>query len=271
MRSLIDQGAIFHDGEGWRLAGNIQDISIPDTLQGVLLARIDRLQENVRRTLQLASVIGKSFLYRLLEAIAEAEQQLDSHLAQLQRMDLVREKTCLPELEYIFKHSLTQEAAYNSLLLERRREFHQRVGQALEKLFADRQEQFLGLLAHHFEAAGDRTKAIDYLLQAGDRARLTDEHSEAIGYYQRALVLLSEPVDEPCAAQVWLKLGLIYNANFQFEASHQAYEEAFQLQQKTRISRRQKAASRLQALHVHLPSDFVTLDPGRATWRMDGE
>ncbi len=80
-----------------------------------------------------------------------------SHLAQLQRMDLVREKTCLPELEYIFKHSLTQEAAYNSLLLERRREFHRRVGEALEKLFADRKEQFLGLLAHHFEAAGDQT------------------------------------------------------------------------------------------------------------------
>ena len=110
VRSLIDQGAILHDEQGWRLARNIQDISIPDTLQGVLLARIDRLQEDVRRTLQLASVIGRSFLFRLLEAIAEAEQQLDSHLAQLQRMDLVREKTCLPELEYIFKHSLTQEA-----------------------------------------------------------------------------------------------------------------------------------------------------------------
>ena len=191
VRSLIEQGAILHDGESWRPAGDIQNITIPDTLQGVLLARIDRLQEDVRRTLQLASVIGKSFLYRLLEAIAEAEQQLDRHLAQLQRVDLVREKTRLPELEYMFKHSLTQEAAYNSLLVERRREFHRRVGEALEQLFADRKEQFLGLLAHHFEAAGEQEKAIDYLIQAGDRARLTDEHTEAIGYYQRALELLT--------------------------------------------------------------------------------
>lgn len=266
VRSLIDQGAILHDGESWRPAGDIQDISIPDTLQGVLLARIDRLQEDVRRTLQLASVIGKSFLYSLLEAIAEAEQQLDSHLAQLQRMDLVREKTCLPELEYIFKHSLTQEAAYNSLLLERRREFHQRVGEALEKLFADRKEQYLGLLAHHFEASGDHAKGIDYLIQAGDQARLADEHSEAIGYYQRALGLLAELADEPRAAQVWLKLALIYHANFQFEASHQAYEEAFRLQQKALPVQPPAADGKQRTFRFHDNISHITLDPGIQRW-----
>ena len=169
VRSLIDQGAILREGDKWRATRDLTDITIPETLEGVLLARIDRLQEDVRRTLQLASVIGKSFLYRLLEAIAEAEQQLDQHLAQLQRVDLVREKTILPELEYMFKHSLTQEAAYNSLLLERRREFHRRVGEALEQLFADRKEQYLGLLAHHFELAGEHARAVGYLIQAGDR------------------------------------------------------------------------------------------------------
>ena len=151
VRSLIDQGAILREGGKWQATRTLTDIIIPETLEGVLLSRIDRLQEDVRRTLQLASVIGKSFLYRLLEAIAQAEQQLDQHLAQLQRADLVREKSILPELEYMFKHSLTQEAAYNSLLLERRKEFHRRVGEALEGLFADRKEQYLGLLAHHFE------------------------------------------------------------------------------------------------------------------------
>jgi predicted ATPase len=201
-------------------------------LEGVLLARIDRLQEDVRRTLQMASVIGRTFLYRLLEAIATAEQQLNQQMAQLQRVDLVREKNRIPELEYIFKHSLTQEAAYNSLLMEQRREFHRRVGEALENLFSDRIEQYLGLLAHHFESAGDFTKAVGYLIQAGDRARLTDEHTEAISYYQRAVKLLEDQHEETRLAQVWLKLGLIYNTNFQFEAAHQANEKAFVLQQK---------------------------------------
>jgi ABC-type oligopeptide transport system substrate-binding subunit/class 3 adenylate cyclase len=269
LRSLIDQGAILREGEKWRATRDLTDISIPETLEGVLLSRIDRLQEDVRRTLQLASVIGKSFLYRLLEAIAAAEQQLDQHLAQLQRADLVREKTILPELEYMFKHSLTQEAAYNSLLLERRREFHRRVGEALEQLFADRREQYLGLLAHHFEAAGEHARAVGYLIQAGDRARLTDEHSEAIGFYTRAVELLELLQDETRLAQVWLKLGLIHTSNFQFEAAHQANEKAFDLQQKMAPQKAPARAAKARRLRLGFSSHHVTLDPGRAGWSQD--
>jgi ABC-type oligopeptide transport system substrate-binding subunit/class 3 adenylate cyclase/ribosomal protein L40E len=269
LRSLIDQGAILREGENWRATRDLTDITIPETLEGVLLARIDRLQEDVRRTLQMASVIGKSFLYRLLEAISIAEQQLDQHLAQLQRADLVREKTILPELEYMFKHSLTQEAAYNSLLLERRKEFHRRVGEALEQLFTERKEQYLGLLAHHFEAAGEHAKAVSYLMQAGDRARLTDEHSEAIGYYQRAVELLEDLQDETRLAQVWLKLGLIYHANFQFEAAHQANEKAFALQQKTLPQKGPAQAAKPRLLRFGFSGSHVSLDPGRAGWGQD--
>ena len=271
VRSLIDQGAIVHEGEGWRAVRELTDITIPDTLQGMLLARIDRLQEDVRRTVQLASVIGKSFLYRLLEAIAEAEQQLEGHLAQLQRVDLVREKTRLPELEYMFKHSLTQEAAYNSLLLERRRDFHRKVGEALERLFADRREKYLGLLAHHFEMAGEYTRSVEYLIQAGDQARLTDEHSEAIGYYQRAIALLNELGEQARAAQVWLKLGLIYNANFQFEEAHQANETAFDLQQKAGPYQRSVRDVKQYTLRINQPHRHVTLDPGCVVWSQDGD
>jgi ABC-type oligopeptide transport system substrate-binding subunit/class 3 adenylate cyclase len=269
VRNLIDQGAILREGDQWRATRDLTDITIPETLEGVLLSRIDRLQEDVRRTLQIASVIGRSFLYRLLEAIATAEQQLDQHLAQLQRVDLVREKARLPELEYMFKHSLTQEAAYNSLLLERRREFHRRVGEALEGLFADRKEQYLGLLAYHFESAGDQARAVGYLIQAGDRARLTDEHSEAIGYYQRALGLLENLQDERRAAQIWLKLGLIYHANFQFEQAHQANEKAFALQQKTALPKQPDPGTRPPRLRVCHDLSIVTLDPGCLNWMND--
>jgi len=267
IRSLIDQGALLHEAGRWHPARDIQNLSIPETLQGVLLARIDRLQEDVRRTLQLASVIGKSFLYRLLEAISQAEQQLDRHMALLQRADLVLEKSRIPELEYIFKHSLTQEAAYNSLLLERRKEFHRRVGETLERLFADRQDQFLGLLAHHFEASGEHTRAVDYLIRAGDQARLTDEHTEAIDYYRRAIKLLDEWKDENRAAQVWLKLGLIYHANFQFEESHEAYEIAFRLRQKSQVHKPIPIDPELKIFRKGVYASLATLDPGICKWQ----
>lgn len=266
IRSLIDQGVIVRAGGNWRATREITQITLPDTLQGVLLARIDRLQEDVRRTLQLASVIGKSFLYRLLAAIAEAEQQLEGHLAQLQRVDLVREKTCLPELEYMFKHSLTQEAAYDSLLLEQRREFHQRVGKALEALFAERQDKYLGLLAHHFEMAGESEKAVDYLIQAGDQARLSDEHTEAVDYYVRAVNLLRESGDKERTARVWLKLALVYSANFQFEKAHQANETAFCLQQAVAKKDPLAAGWKGHTLRTAVTFENVNLDPGKVVW-----
>lgn len=272
IRSLIDQGVIVHEGSTWRATADITSAAIPETLQGVLLARIDRLQEDVRRTLQLASVIGNSFLYRLLEAIAAAERELDQHLSELQRADLVREKTRRPELEYIFKHSLTQQAAYNSLLIERRRDFHRRVGEALEQLFADRQAEFYGLLAHHFDAAGERLKAIDYWIKAGDTARLKDAFDEAIEEYQRAVALLEQEGDTGRLVKTWLKVGLIHQVNFQFEQAHRANETAFALERKIDAVREPAPASQrlpgkprsLQLVYSGPP--VSTLDPSQLTF-----
>jgi ABC-type oligopeptide transport system substrate-binding subunit/class 3 adenylate cyclase len=232
IRHLVDHGVIHRENGDWHFTEGIDEVIIPDTVQGVLLARFDRLEEQVRETLQLASVIGRSFLYRLLEAIAEAERHLETHLSQLQRVDLVREKARWPELEYIFKHSLTQEAAYHSLLLERRKTFHLKVGEAIEELFADRQEEFYGLLAHHFEAAGVNDKAIDYLLKAGDRGRQQEAHQEAIEFYQRALKLLPETGEDERTERTWFKLGLIYQLNFDYDAALEANEHAFALSQR---------------------------------------
>lgn len=228
---LKEGGLIVRDDQGWQAKWDIDAIGIPDTLQGVLLARIDRLEEEVRRTLQMASVIGKSFLFRLLQAISEAERELDEHLSQLQRVDLVREKALIPELEYMFKHSLTQEAAYNSLLRERRKEFHLKVGQALEALFADRREEFFGLLAYHFEAAQAHDQALDYLIKAGDQARLTFALQEAIDFYQRALNLLREGEDYERSARTLMKLGLTYHSALDFQLARQAIDESFVMRQ----------------------------------------
>ncbi|MFN2273283.1 MAG: ATP-binding protein, partial [Anaerolineales bacterium] len=214
------------DGE-WTLSSELDALGIPDTLQGVLLARIDRLEGAVRETLQLAAVIGRSFLYRILASISEAERQLDEHLTELQRGELVREKTRLPELEYVFKHALTQEAAYGSLLHERRKRFHLLVGEAIEKLFPDRQEEYLGLLAYHFEKGEQPGKAAPYLVRAGDHARMEDLLPEAEAYYQRAIGCLKVLGQGEGLAQTTMKLALVYQARSMFDAAHRTYSEAF--------------------------------------------
>jgi ABC-type oligopeptide transport system substrate-binding subunit/class 3 adenylate cyclase len=255
IRHLMEQDLIVQDEEGWRATEELEAMSIPDTLQGVLLARIDRLEEDVRRTLQMASVIGKTFLYRILETIAEAEVQLDTHLSRLQRVDLVREKARLPELEYIFKHALTQEAAYNSLLHERRKVFHLRVGEALEELFPDRVDEFSGLMAYHFEAAEVHEKAVDYLQRAGDQARLAYAHHEAIDFYERALVILKAQEEYDRAARTLMKLGLTYHTAFDFKQSRRVYDEAFTVRQR---ERKIKQEALEPAPH---PFRLVSMDP----------
>jgi ABC-type oligopeptide transport system substrate-binding subunit/class 3 adenylate cyclase len=271
IRNMIDDGIIIHEENAWRATQDITEVTIPETLHGVLLARIDRLEEDVRSTLQIASVIGKSFLYRLLESISQAELQLETHITKLQRADLVREKSRWPELEYIFKHSLTQEAAYDSLLIERRKKFHLQVGEAMEELFPDRLEEFYGLLAHHFEAAGVTEKALDYLLHAGDKARLEDALHEAIDYYQRALRITDETSNPSLAARTWLKLGLIHQMMFHFDEAREANEAAFTLQQSVAsqiseefVTQHVRDTSHLLTFAWHLLP--ATFDPGKAQW-----
>ncbi len=269
VRHLLEGGLIQELDGQWVVAEDIDTLGIPDTLQGVLLARIDRLEEDVRDTLQRASVIGKSFLYKLLESIAEAECELESHLSQLQRVDLVREKTRLPELEYIFKHSLTQEAAYNSLLLERRKAFHRQVGVALEQLFPDRQEEFLGLLAHHFKAAGDLEKAADYLIRAGDKARLADAHDEAVELYRGALPILQAMNDQVRAHQLWLRIGLSFHINSKYKDSKQAYENAHKLMEAERSTdligkdKAKQIDENVRTLRLPFENYWITFDPGK--------
>jgi len=194
IRSLIDMGAIVQDESTgyWQAMRAVEDIAIPDTLQGVLMARIDRLQEEARRVLQLASVIGRIFLYRVLAAIAREEETLDVHLSTLLREDMIRERARVPELEYIFKHHLTQQAAYNGLLRSERHILHRQVAEALGRLFPGREEEQLGLLAHHWEQAGEREKAIEYLCRAGEQAAAQFANGEAVGYFSRALDLMPQ-------------------------------------------------------------------------------
>jgi tetratricopeptide (TPR) repeat protein len=189
MRSLIDTGAVAHDSSTgrWETTEKLDKFTIPDTVQGVIMARVDRLGEEIKQVLRTAAVIGRSFLYRILKTIAEEVREIDRDLDQLQTVELIRVKQKIPELEYIFKHALVQEATYGSILLQRRRELHSKVGQAIEALFPDRLEEFYSLLAYHYARAENWEKAQDYLFKAGDQAGKIAADAEALTHYQEAI------------------------------------------------------------------------------------
>jgi len=215
IRSLIDRGAIVLDEASgrWQATQDVSSIPIPDTLHGVLMARIDRLHEETRRVLQLAAVIGRIFLHRILAAISEEERELDGQLIALQREEMIRERARLPELEYIFKHELTREAAYEGLLKKQRRVFHPQVAEALERLFPERIEEQLGLLAHHFTQAEAWEKAFLYLIRSGHRARRAYANHEAIAFYTQALEVsdrITPSVDEAELLPVYEGRGVVF-------------------------------------------------------------
>jgi class 3 adenylate cyclase len=189
VRTLIEQGVVYRseDGLHWSAAARIEDISIPDNLQSLLMARIDRLDQETKSTLQMAAVIGRSFYQRVLKAISDSTISIDKHLTSLERVELLSESSRLPELEYMFKHELARDAAYATILNRRRREFHQRVGEAIEKLFPDRLEEFAHRLARHFELAGDWPRAMKYYELAGDVADSIHAPDESAALLAHAL------------------------------------------------------------------------------------
>ena len=188
IRALIAEGTLIKDArnDSWRLARPVGALALPDTIQGVIVARLDRLEEGVKSVLKLASVIGRSFFLRILQAIAEAGDAVDESLVELEHTELIRLRQRLPDLEYIFKHALVQEAAYGSILTERRRAIHHRVAEATERLFANRMDEFTSLLAYHYALAEDWEKAQTYLFKAGDQAGRMAADAEALEHYRQA-------------------------------------------------------------------------------------
>ena len=188
VRSLVSQGALVRtsDGHGWRMAKAVDQVQLPNTLQGLIVSRIDRLEDEIKQTLKLASVIGRSFFDRVLEAISEGRQQLPEQLKALEQVELIRQKLNAPEPEHIFKHALVQEAVYGSMLEESRRGIHRRVAQAIELLFADRLDEFSSLLAHHYTCAEDWVNAQAWLFRAGDLAGRMAADTEALALLRQA-------------------------------------------------------------------------------------
>ena len=197
LRSLIDAGAIVLEGDRAAATREIDAMEIPETLQGVLAARIDRLPLDNKQTLQRASVIGRIFQRRVLAYIYKerANNRLEAALGELQRREFIQsreqqqaaETAGLEEGEYIFKHAITHDVAYDSMLFARRKELHQLVAEAIEAMFPGRLDELSATLGFHYERAEATERAIFYLGRAAERAKATFANAEAIAFYESAI------------------------------------------------------------------------------------
>ncbi len=237
VRTLIDSGAVVSEIREingvqtpyWRATSEGVDFDIPDNLQSLLAARIDRLEEPTRATLQIASVIGRTFFRRVLQSVDEASQELDKHLGTLLRLDMIREAARMPELEYAFRNPMTQEAVYNTILLKRRREFHRRVGEVMEALYAERLNVLSGLLAHHYALGNQAEKAIQYYRLAAQQAIAVYAYEDASHNLHQALDLIKSPEMSGLHSTLLEELGDVYRALREGERAIEHYRGALEL------------------------------------------
>jgi class 3 adenylate cyclase/tetratricopeptide (TPR) repeat protein len=188
VRTLVETGLLVGERGAYDLAKPLDNVQVPATVQAVLPARIDRLLPEEKRLLQTAAVIGTEVPWPLLQAIAElSEERLHRSVAHLQAAEFLYEPHLFPEHAYTFKHALTYEVAYGSLLQERRRALHAQIGEALETLAGDRPAEQAEPLAHHAFRGEVWDKALPYLRQAGTKAMTRSAHREAVGYFEEAL------------------------------------------------------------------------------------
>jgi len=189
--TLLENGSIRKKDHQYVLTRKVSEIQVPDTIQGIIAARMDRLEENLKRTMQVASVIGRDFAYRILHTITGMQEELKSYLMNLQGLEFIYEKSLFPELEYVFKHTLTQEVAYSSLLLKRRKELHDRIGKAIEEIYPDRLEEFYEALAYHYLRGENWEKAYQYLLLSAMKAGMRYSLWEAFRFGKEGINVLS--------------------------------------------------------------------------------
>jgi class 3 adenylate cyclase/tetratricopeptide (TPR) repeat protein len=193
---LFEDGTLARNG-GVKLAKPLDTLRIPPTVQGILASRIDRLPADEKELRQTVAVIGTEFSLGVAHALSgKSDDDLNRMLSDLQLAEFIYERPATGDDEYTFKHALTHDVAYNSLLTDRRKLLHERIGQAIEALFPDRLEDHLTELAHHFERGGNIPKAVDFLGRTGNRAAQQGAHSDAIGYFNRALELLRQLTED---------------------------------------------------------------------------
>src|SRR5215510_11878543 len=227
LTSLLEVGALRQRDGRYVLTKPLSEIYVPNTIQDVIMARIDRLEEAPKRALQLASVIGREFTVRLLERISDGHAPLERFLQDLQGLEFIYERSVYPERAYMFKHALTHDVAYNSLLLQRRKALHRLIAMAIEDLYAERLPESYEMLAYHYERGEVWEKALEYLVKAGHKAQQAYANQEAREHYSRAVDIcerLGEAVEPATRMTIYAGKGAVHLLLSEFRASVEAQQ-----------------------------------------------
>jgi serine phosphatase RsbU (regulator of sigma subunit)/class 3 adenylate cyclase len=223
---LVNEGVLIKQNNQWAVAQKIESKIIPDSLQGLLTARIDRLPAEARTTLRVASVIGKTFSERALEKVMKIrvpDLALMEQLSTLESNGMIKVAQVNPELVYKFQHILIHDAAYHSIIESDRSELHLTVGKALEELYPDQKKRLASELAHHFQAGQDPVKALEYLDLAGHVVMDSFAHAEAENYFSQAIQLAQ---DKPMLAHLYTDLGEALSQQGKHREAIQAWNKA---------------------------------------------
>jgi len=187
VRSLNDLKIIERDGNKCRLAKNIEDVTIPSTIQDLIMARVDSLPDGAKQVLQAGSVIEREFNYDLIKQVTSLpEQELLPHLSVLKDSELLYERGIYPESTFIFKHALTRDVVYDSILSRKKKNLHEKIGNAIEEVYAERIEERYELLAHHYGLAEDWENAVQFGRLAAEKARNLTHFQQAVTLYEQA-------------------------------------------------------------------------------------
>jgi len=220
VQTLAEEGVLSGERGQYRLEHAPSELHISPTVQGVLAARIDRLAAAEKELLHQLAIIGRQFPLSLVrQVLKQPEEELYHLLSSLQHKEFLYEQPAFPEPDYIFKHALTQEVAYNSVLQERRKGLHEQTAQAIEALYRDNLDEHYSELAHHYTRSGNTEKAVEYLHLAGQQAVQHSANVEAITHLTTALDLLTKLPDTRERAQQELRLHLTLGAPLQATTS----------------------------------------------------
>jgi predicted ATPase len=207
VQALFDEGALARANGSVELVRPLASLRIPPTVQTILAARIDRLRNDEKTLLQILAVLGREFVLSLARAVAgRSEEELDRLFANLQLGEFVYEQPSISDVEYIFKHALTQEVAYNSILVERRKQLHEDVGRAIEQLYPASLEDHVSDLAHHYSRSANQAKAVEYLRLAGLQAMARGALHQAVQNLESALSLLASFPEDRARDQIELQI-----------------------------------------------------------------
>jgi class 3 adenylate cyclase/tetratricopeptide (TPR) repeat protein len=272
-RSFIDDGVVEIKEGRFRVTDKIDSVDIPESINDVIMARVDKLDEQTKSLLKVASVIGRYFFYKILAEVARSVEEIDDRLEHLKEVQLIKERQRMKELEYLFKHALARDAVYNSIPVKKRKQLHLDVARAVESIFCERLSEFYGMLAFHYSRGEVMEKAEEYLLKAGEEALKAAASNEALNYFQDTMKLylskFGETADPEKIASLHKNIGKALYFKGHFAESIEHFDKALEhwgfTSPKSEFKARLKLLVELLWMmkEIHFPSQKRKRTPGK--------